>query len=913
MVTTSNGEFSTKPYRLKIELADSGLLQAPPPPEVAVRLQLSDLPTTDVNAITTLYLYNGPRMADVYGVTESDPNLLTIAGGLDRLSNINGEIVGGAPIEKGAVINLGELRAPGNTSTMTDVYQLWDANKDNPFYANYVAGVIDNVIEAVTTDGVSGPGATGGDLFVGASDTIPPIFFPNLRNVVLVGGDEIIPHYRLPDLTEIANESEYADYLKSIDANGIIRSDSALGAALRYRMLLTDNVYGAGKPYRFYGFPFFVPSLAVGRIVENPDQIARFVDYYANNTTAPAAFQIDVTSFGGANPPKRAFISGYDFLKDQAGAIGGILLARGLQPAEFNALNNDSWRRADLEQSWFDGALDTEFPDTGFVSDTANIDLSSVNAHFDHWQLLPAVHSTTDQSTNFPALRMLSPQYTGSFPQLYFGGTLGYSVGCHSGYNVFDGAIFRPAGRVAQPAQTYDPAVYEADFAQALNSHGGNWVGNTGYGYGTADGIDYSERLAVLYTQELVRAVLPSIGGASIGEALVNAKQRYVRNSASLTAYDYKVVNVMNLYGLPFVRVQTLNPLAPPAEDPTPDGNNVPLETPAPTQPSNLGRLTRTITFTINVDVTDFKDVARTGSQIFDLDPADFTVVDEFDQRGPDVFRQQVRTFTNNQVGVPNLPTFAYDIGALNSDGSERLKVLDVVFLNGVYSNRGAFNPQITQVATETLDVTPLVSTTDEPNFAAGAGVWYPDKFFGFSSVGDGEQQRDQLTSFAAQFRGDAGGVTGLLRPYTQMVFRVTYDDPSVRNPAADALDGDNQPPLIQSVRVQAPGAGINLAQNQAVLVVKASDTGPDADADGANQGLAEVSAIYVKGGVSWEPVTLIETPAGSGIFTANVPLKPGEARFIVRATDAAGNTSYYTAKGRFTPRTTAYVPLVIR
>ena len=39
---------------------------------------------------------------------------------------------------------------------------------------------------------------------------------------------------------------------------------------------------------------------------------------------------------------------------------------------------------------------------------------------------------------------------------------------------------------------------YRADFAEAILKQGGNWIGNTGYGYGDSDLVGYSERLALL-------------------------------------------------------------------------------------------------------------------------------------------------------------------------------------------------------------------------------------------------------------------------------------------------------------------------------------------------------------------------------------------------------------------------------
>ena len=83
-----------------------------------------------------------------------------------------------------------------------------------------------------------------------------------------------------------------------------------------------------------------------------------------------------------------------------------------------------------------------------------------------------------------------------------------YSVGCHSGLNVVAGAINSTA-----------PAFYSADFPQAVLKQGGNWIGNTGYGYGDSDTIGYSERLATLFTKQIGRDVPGTKGyaGAPIG------------------------------------------------------------------------------------------------------------------------------------------------------------------------------------------------------------------------------------------------------------------------------------------------------------------------------------------------------------------------------------------------------------
>ncbi len=905
VVTANNGQFSDTNYALTVQVDGSGLATPSPPPDVAIRGFQPTFP------ITTLYIINSDRFNELYPPPYPLPERInpvnTIRSGLNSLA-FSPPSPNGAPPQHGYVIDLADLK-PINTldftDTLTKTYDAWDANLDNPLYANYIAGLIDNVIEAVTTDdatpGVSGPGPA---FTMGTGD---PLSLFDVKHVVLVGGDNVLPGFRLPDLTSIANEADYATYLKSSDPSGVIDANSPQGAALRYRMITSDNPYGSDRPYKFYGFPFFLPRLSVSRLVESPSEIAAYLKNYLPNGSYSPDFTLDLYS---ELPNNRSFVSGYDFLKDQATAISQII-APATAPLPVTTLINDDWTRTELEKAWFNGKLASEFSTTSVNSTTnlADVQLSSVNAHFDHWQLLPAKNPTGTSAGNFPAQRLLSPTYVSDvnnpdIPGGYFRTTLGYSVGCHSGFNVIGSSIV---------SGTVKAELYKADFAQAINKHGGNWIGNTGYGYGTADGIDYSERLAVLLTQELARDVRVGPSGSdfyigqSIGEALRNAKQRYVRNATSLSPYDYKALHVMTLYGLPFIRTNVEQPLAPPLEDFRPNGGDLPLQTQAPYTPDNLGRLTRTITFTLDInDPDDTATVGRTGSTIFTLSPDDFTVDDEFVQRGGGRFpSSQVRVFNNNQASAPSLPTFAYDISAESAlSDTVRLEVQDVIFMGGTYGQQQNFNPQITQIVTETD--TPIVNTAQEPSFAKGAGRWYPDKFFGYSSVGEGEQERDQITAAAAQFRADASGQTGLLRPYTKMVFKVIYDDPGRVTPAAVAVRADDQPPVIESVRIEfaPPAVGGQLAQDlKAVVLVTAYDEG-DAPNGGVNSGLDErqgdISGVYVLAGNTWQNVTF--TQRGPRLYAATLNVDESAVRIIVRVTDRAGNTSYFTAKGSFQP-----------
>ncbi|PDW02622.1 peptidase [Candidatus Viridilinea mediisalina] len=919
-VAPKNGEFSQSPYRLEVTVLGSALDVPPPAPRVQVNLAPSE--RVEPEAITTLYLYHPQRLAARYGLPPDGDLISSLTQSLQSLA-----LYPPNPTNRGAeyglVIDLSELRPVGaGAPTLAEVYARWDANRNNPLYANYIARFIDNIIKAtIAGETLSSPN------FVLGSQTAP-VAYPNVRNIVLVGGDDIFPFFRLPDLTTIANEADYLDYTAEVAGQAMFDPNQPLGAALRYRMMLSDNPYGTDRPYRFYGAPLFLPNRAVGRLVETPAEILAYLNTYTHGdfhhpepyNSAPATAAqlqsayptlIDLRGqqywhgeeephwHGEEEPPVEtlAFVSGYDFLEDQAEAIGSIFSATGLISTEYTTLINNQWQRPDLERDWFDQRLERDLPITGTVAahTQPQIRLSSVNAHFDHWQVLPA----NEERGTFLAQRLLGVPYDPDqwYYSRYFARTLGYSVGCHSGYNV-------PVSALNRQLNGRSLLEYAADFPQAKLHHGGNWIGNTGYGYGITDGIDYSERLAVLLTQELARRITmgegdttPMLGHPTIGEALMLAKQRYVRNASSLNEYDYKILSVMNLYGLPFIAVAVRNPLDPPQEDPAPERPNVPLETPAPRANTSTGQLTRIITFTINFGERDFVEIPRTNSRLLQLNAENFVVTDSFvlNHGFPE---QTPRVFNDNQVGAPALPSFAYDISALNQAGTERMQIRDVVFVGGSYGALDEFKPQITQIVTETE--TPITETSNQPVFTAGAGIWFPAKFFGHSSVGTGELQRDQLTSFAAQFRADEDGVSGVLRPYSQMVFRILYDDPSINTNITRRIRADDRAPVIESVQIRDASGDTRPASDEpsSLLIVTARDE------DGAGNPQTEqleVVAIFAQAGEQWVEIRLSPDASNPERFTATLTEEAAEARFIVRATDPAGNSTYFTAGGRFT------------
>ncbi|PMP86832.1 MAG: peptidase, partial [Chloroflexus aggregans] len=916
----SAGETSPVPYQLTITLNRSTLQSLGPAPHVQV---LTDVPDPEV---TTLYIINSARMQEVY--PDELSNILAIDDSLQFYTSPATLVWSSneTPLieEKGFVIDLADLTVvTGSGATpFSQLLQDWvqTNNQRNPLYANYLASIIDHVIEAMidpTGNGRSGEVRVGYQISVDnnvepSDENVQTTPYPNVRNIVLIGSDEIIPFFRLPDLTTIANEADYLKYLETIDpnsgGNSLISPDNPLGAALRNRMLLSDNPYGTDRPYRFYGFPLFIPDLAVGRIVERPTEI---VDFLRRNVPGWDD-SIDLRADSFYTPTLS--LTGYDFLIDGATAIANTIGQATTDSVAKRLLITNTWNRTAFENAWLEQPLDA----TGFFTTPLDVYsrtqtvLSSLNAHFDHWQLLPAVRSGTNP--DFPAERILAVQYSSSgptsscdyYPSLcpgFFYNTIYYSIGCHSGYNV-------PSNAILQSPATIPVSRYTADFPQAFNRHAGNWIGNTGYGYGTLDGVDYSERLAVLLTQELLRnetrpdSAAPegfTYVGRSIGEALVNAKIRYLRTSFGLNAYDYKILSITTLYGLPWKRLFVDNPLNAPVEDLNAER---PVDDRTAPEPIGSSQLTRTITFTINYD-PNYLQPTRTGS-VVRLRASNVTISDTFLLNSTFNITPTVTVFDYNQIGMPSLPAFAYDITALSGsdddDNRVPLVVRDVIFLGGQYNTVDNFNPTVTQIVTETFD--PLITTTIEPDFSAGIGFWLPDRFFGHRRLGDGAGQRDTLISTAAVFR-TTDGVTGTLRTYTQLVFQVIYTDPAASG--AETALADQNPPVIERVRI----AGQDIIPQNVSTPIEVVISDPDHPTNPQ----VTVTAVYLADdNVTWTPLTFTQDTTDGRLWRALVPRNWPDVRLIITAGDQAGNSVMYTAKGLLAPPTyQVMLPVVIR
>jgi hypothetical protein len=231
--------------------------------------------------------------------------------------------------------------------------------------------------------------------------------------------------------------------------------------------------------------------------VETPSQILSVVNaFLARPTLTPA----------------NAFITGYDFLTDEATDISQRLNTYGVVTQ--TSLISDTWQANDVRPLLFPPAAPGPH-------------LISLNSHFDHFSFYP----------NNPPDVFATEAVTAT---TVFTDSLIFTVGCHSGLNVPDSA-FVDAG-------------VATDWAQAFLSRNATFLGNTGYGYGDSDLIAYSERLMTNFVGKLGDW---SEGPQTVGRALMRAKQLYFNKVAagSFGNYDEKALEEMTLYGLPMLRV----------------------------------------------------------------------------------------------------------------------------------------------------------------------------------------------------------------------------------------------------------------------------------------------------------------------------------------------------------------------
>ena len=345
LVKPHNGDYAAQPYRLRAQIlpdeARSPAITAAVPVSFA-------LPAVDAN-IKTLILVNSARTQARYAA--SDPTgAAALAAKLQALaaqSQVHGKVI--------ALDSYPELVA---------AYAIWDAQPTNPNAANYVAQAIKSLLYRLAPA------------------------YRNLQYLVIIGGDDLIPYFRVADEARVANERNYA---------GDVAANPLLAQSASERYLLTDDYYAGLLPIAYRGRELYLPQLSIGRLVETPSDIVRQINTFL------AAPSVDAPT---------ALLTGYDFLTDEAEAIASLMQARGIAVTK---LINDTWTAGDLRSRLF-------------VAGAAAQQLS-LNGHFRHGLLIPALSSGGN---------LLASEVTGAATD--FSRSLVFSVGCHSGLNVPGGA-----------------------------------------------------------------------------------------------------------------------------------------------------------------------------------------------------------------------------------------------------------------------------------------------------------------------------------------------------------------------------------------------------------------------------------------------------------------------------------------
>lgn len=418
---------------------------------------------TDLTGVETLYLMNTQLFGNTFGAAATTSVLNAINGYVDASGT---PIIG---VNNSGFAPTGVVVPVEGDPAVATAYGAWlGGGNCSVDAANAVASAIGNLV-----DGYRGPGSS-------------------VKNIVIIGGDDQIPFFRVKDQGIVANEREY---------RSTFTSNNPLVASLGSGMVLTDAPYSDPNPlYVPQGDrEVFIPQLPTGRLVDQPNEIvASLAQFVASNGKLDSA---------GTDPT--AQVLGYDFLADSSATIAATLAD---QSFGVTSTVSETWDKIDLKT-----ALDSASA------------IVNVNAHFDHTAALPAAGNLTNSFTNLYQLADLLPATSTAYA-----GTIIFSMGCHAGLNAADSYL------VAS-----DPV---REWAQELLVRDAVFIGNTGFGYGDSDFSAYSEDLMALFAE--------SIGTSNtIGEAFVAAQQTLAGKTAKWSPYHDKSQMEATLYGLPFYQL----------------------------------------------------------------------------------------------------------------------------------------------------------------------------------------------------------------------------------------------------------------------------------------------------------------------------------------------------------------------
>lgn len=580
---------------------------------------------------------------------------------------------------------------------------------------------------------------------------------------------------------------------------------TTVGAACANDYFLTDDYYADRESNIWAGAELYIPDWAIGRLVETPEQIGGMIDTFMASSELTAG---------------KALVVGYDFVQDTATNICD-LYGQDLGTANLDCtLISDSWNSDQFRQK----QLNYNPP----------FKLQSINGHASH------------ASQGAPIGASISAREVASGTS-DLGGALIYSMGCHSGLNM--------------PETSNQPL----DLPEAFAWKRSNYVGNTGFGWGSRINVQFSERLMQLYTQELLKG-----STTRIGRALVAAKQRYYQETDSFEERDEKVLQQSTLYGFPMYQLNTGAILG--DENPFPSAT-ISSTFPFVTQQSPNGQaimpaaLDQAGKGSLSINIGN---ASATASR-FGAEAAGFTQVST-----PWGNYFQLDGHINTQSDVPIQPQLYV---RLVPPPGQWLR--GVVFTGGSYYT-STINPVIDVATNE------YVTTTSEPAFQSEG--FYPPVPFSLQTNDVISRADTALTVVMGQYNS----ASNVQRLYNNLQYDVYFS----------ALS-DEVGPTIPSV-----DGYYNTRTAQATFKVEANDA----------LTVTRVLVAYTVGAGSWSSHDLSYNPA-THKWSGLVPGIRG-ASYYVQAVDSAGNATAVSRKGGYFALESVdlpveqwfiYLPLVIR
>lgn len=474
LVSGYNGSYSPKAATLYVT-------ETPPPPLPACAPRRFDYPSSTVGTLPaslpagtkTLFLVNRNQMARLHGEAAVQ-TLLDYIG--DQASP---GTVAGRPEVAGAVLQI------DGASAVRDAYATWNATPCSVEAVNAAVRAANDVVGSYLAS------------------------LPNLKYVVLLGSDEVVPSGRVPDPVLISPELDNASDLDFTTAG--LTNGNALYAAAATNQILTDAVYGAFTTIPWLGRQLNLPQVAVSRLLESPAEIGgQLAQYQAAN---------------GLLAPTTAYVTGYDFLTDGAEAVRDGLNRPGLA-ATLQA--SPSWTTANIVNEFF--------------SNPTPAGIAALNAHYNHYLAQPAAATS--------AADLFS---TSIVPASGLPGRVIFTMGCHAGLNVADSLL---TGTLPPAALDWAQRYAQAQVAV--------YIANYTYGYGDTEAAALSERLMALFAARV------GADDRTLAEQWVESLHAYFTTAGTAYGvYDEKVLIGANLMGPPWYRVSGAPAATTPATTPT--------------------------------------------------------------------------------------------------------------------------------------------------------------------------------------------------------------------------------------------------------------------------------------------------------------------------------------------------------